>query len=241
MKVVVITGASRGIGENIVKKLATENFNFAILSRRNKSLLLNLENFLSDLGRSCLSDTFDASDFYKCEDFIEKVIKKFGKIDLLINCAGISHYDLFQNTSPETFDKVLKSNLYSTFNMCKLCVPFMLKQKSGKIINISSIWGKVGASHEVAYSTSKGAINTFTKALAKELAPSNIQVNAILPGLIDTDMNKNLSTEDLNYVINNIPALRIGKVEEISDLVSYLVNANSYLTGQCICVDGSFI
>ena len=161
--------------------------------------------------------------------------------DLVINNAGISYIGLLQDMAPEEWDRIVRTNLTSVFNCSKLAIPHMLEQKSGKILNISSVWGNVGASCEVAYSATKGGINSFTRALAKELAPSNVQVNAVACGAIDTDMNHFLEKEELEALKEEIPAGRLAKPEEVAQLLLQLARSDSYLTGQIIGFDGGWI
>ena len=162
-------------------------------------------------------------------------------IDILINNAGISHIGLLQDMSIEEWNQVLNTNLTSAFSCSKYAIPDMITRKQGKIINISSIWGCSGASCEVAYSASKGGLNLFTQALAKELAPSNIQVNAIACGVIDTDMNRCFSEEERSALIEEIPAGRMGSPEEVASLAYSLATASSYLNGQILTLDGGWI
>jgi 3-oxoacyl-[acyl-carrier protein] reductase len=175
-----------------------------------------------------------------CYEEVEALFAGIPSLDVLINNAGISYVGLLTDMSPTEWHKVMHTNLDACFYTSKLAVPLMLQNHSGRIINISSVWGNVGASMEVAYSASKGGANTFTKALAKELAPSNIQVNAIACGLIDTDMNKCFSPEDLEAVTAEIPADRMGSPEEIAKLTYQLATAPTYLTGQIITIDGGW-
>ena len=162
-------------------------------------------------------------------------------LNILINNAGISCFGLLQDTTPEQWDAMITSNLNSVFYCSKLAIPEMLSKKSGKILSISSVWGNVGASMEVPYSTTKGAINAFTKALAKELGPSNIQVNAIACGMIDTEMNAVLSEDDITAITEEIPAGRMGTPEEVAELAFAITKKNDYLTGQIITLDGGWI
>lgn len=240
MKVAIISGASRGIGREIALSLAKSGFDIAILSLKNDKLLDETRKKIIQLGRRCISSLLDISNFNECENFINTVVNKFGKIDVLINNCGISYIGLVQDMTTDDFDKIMKTNFYSCFYMSKLVIPHMLKNKSGKIINISSIWGKKGASMEVAYSASKGAINSFTKALAKELAPSNIQVNAIAPGYIDTDMNADINTDIKKLLFDEIPSGRAGEALEVAELATYIANSNTYLSGQIIGLDGAW-
>ena len=159
---------------------------------------------------------------------------------MLVNNAGIAHIGLLSDMTPDEWHRIMHTNLDACFYTCKYAIPLMLQNHSGRIINISSVWGNVGASMEVAYSASKGGVNTFTKALAKELAPSNIQVNAIACGAIDTDMNRCFSGEELQYLMDEIPADRLGEPNEVADLALYLAEAPAYLTGQIITIDGGW-
>lgn len=167
--------------------------------------------------------------------------KQYGNLDVLVNNAGISYLGLLQDMSSEEWDRIIRTNLTSVFNCCKLAIPMMLSDGHGKIVNISSVWGNVGASCEVAYSATKGGINAFTKSLAKELAPSNIQVNAIACGAIDTEMNQWLEEDELIQLVEEIPTGRLGRAEEVADLAYHLGYKGSYLTGQIIGLDGGWI
>ncbi len=240
MKFAIISGASKGIGKAIALKFAKQGYDVAITTYKDQKNLYKVQKEIIDLGVSCIAEICDMSDYNSCKLFFEEITKKYKNIDVLINNAGISYFGLLQDMSYEAWDKLIKNNLYSVFNCSKFCIPFMIKQKYGNIINISSIWGNVGASMEVAYSTSKGAINAFTKSLAKELAPNNIQVNAIAAGLIDTNMNNILSEEELYSLISDIPASRIGKADEVADLAFFLAQKNSYINAQIITIDGAW-
>ena len=167
--------------------------------------------------------------------------KEFGNVDILINNAGISMIGLFQDMTRDEWERIINTNLGSLYNCCHFAIPDMVKNKCGKIINISSVWGIAGASCEVAYSASKGGVNALTRALAKELAPSNIQVNAIACGAIDTDMNHFLSDDELTSLTDEIPAGRLGTPDEVGNLVRSLCDGSSYLTGQIIQLDGGWI
>jgi 3-oxoacyl-[acyl-carrier protein] reductase len=184
----------------------------------------------------------DVSIYSSAETLIKKVENTFGKIDILVNNAGISKVGLFSEMYEKDWDEIINTNLKSTFNCCHVAVKNMIKRKSGCIINISSIWGNVGASCEVIYSASKGGINSFTKALSKELGPSGIRVNAIAPGVIDTSMNKWLTKEEKDNIINEIPLQSFGNGEDIGKLVVFLSSSESkYITGQIITVDGGMV
>ena len=181
------------------------------------------------------------SDYAYVERLFSEISAVFGGVDILINNAGISHIGLLSDMDIAAWNRILGTNLTSVFFTCKLAIPYMLQRKSGKIINISSVWGSVGASCEVAYSASKGGVNAFTRALAKELAPSNIQVNAIACGMIDTRMNDCFSEEERLALAEEIPSGRFGTPEEVAALALQLCTANDYLTGQIITLDGGWI
>lgn len=171
-----------------------------------------------------------------------KLIEKEGKEPyILVNNAGISYTGLLQDMTPEDWEHIIHTNLSSVFYCSKLAIPMMLRRKAGKIINISSVWGCTGASTEVAYSATKGGVNSFTTALAKELAPSNIQVNAVACGIIDTDMNSFLSKEEIESITEEIPACRLGTSEEVAEFIYQLAESGNYLTGQIIKFDGGWI
>ncbi|MFP4697087.1 MAG: elongation factor P 5-aminopentanone reductase [Eubacteriales bacterium] len=242
IKNVLITGASRGIGKAIALYFAKKGFNVAITCRTNNKLLIKVKNTIESYGVSCIEFVTDLGNFNTTKNNINYVLKKWGKIDILINNAGISYIGLLTDMSVEDWNYVINTNITSVFNTCKLIVPNMVTKKSGKIINISSVWGEVGASCEVAYSTSKGGLNTFTKALAKELALSNIQVNAISCGPINTTMNDFLSPEEKIQLTQEIPLGRMGTPEDVAKLAYFLSSDESnYLTGKIIKLDGGWI
>lgn len=240
-KTVIVTGSSRGIGKAIAIKYAKKGCRVAINCRKSEEELAKVKAQLETYQVPVFSMVGDVGDYEFAKNFVEETKKNLGKIDILVNNAGISYMGLFSDMKPEDWRKVIDTNLTSVFNLSSLVIPDMVSMKDGKILNISSIWGNVGASCEVAYSASKGGINALTKALAKELAPSNIQVNAIACGAIDTEMNHFLTDEELISLIDEIPAGRLGKAEEVADLVYHLTRKNDYLTGQVITLDGGFI
>ena len=240
-KTVLVTGASRGIGKAIAVKFAKKGYNVAISCIRNKDRLLQTQKEIEGFQVPCLAYLGDMGDMSCCQELFSKIKTRFGGVDVLVNNAGVSYIGLLQDMSSQDWERMLHMNLTSAFNCCKLAIPYMVQQKQGKIINISSVWGVCGASCEAAYSATKGGINALTKALAKELAPSNIQVNAVACGAIDTEMNQWMSEEDLIALVDEIPAGRLGKAEEVADLVYHLGYKNSYLTGQVIGLDGGWI
>lgn len=240
-KTVLITGASRGIGKAIAIKYAKKGYNVVINCLKNEDLLNKVTAEIESYQTSCLSFVGDVGDYEVCAAMFRKIKKAYGSLDILVNNAGVSYVGLLTDMKITDWDLIVRNNLTSVFNCCRLAVPDMLHEKKGKIINISSVWGNVGASCEVAYSTTKGGINAFTKALAKELAPSGIQVNAIACGAIDTEMNHFLTNDELLALTEEIPAGRLGRAEEVADLVYALTHKNEYLTGQIITLDGGWI
>lgn len=235
MKTVLITGASRGIGRCMAINLSKKGY--TVIANFNKS-----EEQALELQREYNIDIFKA-DITKREE-IKKMVKycteKYGKIDVLINNAGISQIKLFTEISDDDWNNIINTNLTSVFLVSQEVTRNMIQNQSGCIINISSMWGDVGASCETHYSASKAGVNGLTKAMAKELGLSNIRVNAIAPGVIDTDMNKNLSDETINMLKENIPLNKIGKAEDISKCAEWLIEDN-YTTGQIIAVNGGFV
>ena len=240
-KTILITGSSRGIGKAIAMKYAKKGYNVVINCKTNEELLLKVKKEIESFQTNCLAFVGDVGDYETCELLFEQIKKHFGSIDVLINNAGISYIGLLTDMKPNEWNHIIQNNLTSVFNCCHLAIPYMVHKQKGKIVNISSVWGVTGASCEVAYSTTKGGMNAFTKALAKEVAPSNIQVNAIACGAIDTEMNQFLSDEELLQLIDEIPANRLGRAEEVADLVYSITHKNQYLTGQIIQLDGGWI
>lgn len=241
-KSAIITGASRGIGCECAHTFAKAGYNLSLCCLNNIDSLNEMALSLSEkYNIKILTFQGDAGDYDFAENLVQKTLDAFGSIDILINNAGMSHIGLLQDMTPLEWDKIISTNLTSVFNFCKNTIPSMVSKHQGKIINISSVWGNVGASCEVAYSATKGGINSFTKALGKELAPSNIQVNAIACGIIDTDMNKCFSDEERNELMEEVPAGRFAKPSEVSELALSLCQGNDYLTGQIITFDGGWI
>ena len=239
-KTVLVTGASRGIGKAVAVKFAKKNYNVVINCIHSEDRLLQAKKEIESYQVSCLAFMGDMGDMSQCEKLFKQIKKQFGTLDVLVNNAGISYIGLLQDMKSEDWERIIRTNLTSAFNLSRLAIPCMVSQKYGKIINISSVWGNGGAACEVAYSATKGGINAFTKALAKELAPSNIQVNAVACGAIDTEMNQFLEEDELIGLVEEIPAGRLGRAEEVADLVYHLGYKNSYLTGQVIGLDGGW-
>lgn len=237
-KTALITGASRGIGRAIACAFASAGYDLFLTCLRSEESLKQLCRDLSErFGVRAVPFCGDMGDFAA----VQSLFSGIRRLDVLVNNAGISHIGLLSDMSPEEWRRVMATNLDSCFYTCKLAVPLMVHEKRGKILNISSVWGSAGASMEAAYSASKGAVNSLTKALAKELAPSNIQVNAIACGVIDTDMNRCFSEEEMRALIEEIPADRLGSAEEVAALALQLAGSPSYLTGQIIALDGGFL
>ena len=240
-KTVLVTGASRGIGKAIAVKYAKKGCNVAVNCIHSEERLSQTRREIESYQTECLAFLGDMGNPADCQALFKKIRKQFGGVDVLVNNAGISYIGLLQDMTSDDWDRIVRTNLTSVFNCCRLAIPYMVEKKCGKIINISSVWGVAGASCEVAYSATKGGINAFTKALAKELAPSGIQVNAIACGAIDTEMNHFLDQEELIDLIDEIPAGRLGKAEDVADLAYHLGYKDSYLTGQVIGLDGGWI
>lgn len=241
-KTVIITGSSSGIGAAAAIEFAKNNYNVVINYNNSKEKALKTLETVRNLGCLSIAVKADVSKFDESKFLIEKCVEQFGGVDVLVNNAGISEFKLFTDISEFDWNKMIQTNLSSAFYCSKFAVKEMLKKHAGKIINISSMWGITGASCEVHYSAAKAGIIGFTKALAKELGPSGINVNCIAPGVIDTQMNGNLSKEDMANLINDTPCGRIGTPEEIAKLILFLTSDESlFITGQVISSNGGFL
>lgn len=241
-KVVLITGGTRGIGNEIAKKFAKEGCNLVLNYVSDSTDVEKIKSEFDEYGIDVLVLKADVSVFEDCENLVKEAIAKFGKIDILVNNAGITKDTLIAMMKEDVFDKVIDVNLKGTFNVTKNVVPYMMKKRSGNIINISSVVGIVGNAGQSNYAASKAGIIGFTKSLAKELAPRNIRVNAVAPGFIDTDMTSVLSDKVKENINLQIPLKRIGKAQEVANVVSFLANdESSYITGQVINVDGGMV
>lgn len=233
----LITGASRGIGKETAAALAADGYNLYLTCVHSGEALLEYAAALSEQYHiSCMPFVGDMGN----AEEVESLFRQIPDLDVLINNAGISYVGLLSEMSTADWHKVMAVNLDAVFYTARLAIPLMLRRHSGKIINISSVWGNVGASMEVAYSASKGAVNSFTKALAKELAPAGIQVNALACGVIDTDMNHHLTAEDMEQLRQEIPCDYIAKPAEAAQMILNLLHAPAYLTGQIITLDGGW-
>ena len=234
--VVLVTGASRGIGREIAKRLAKEGNK--VIANYNKSeeqaKILQRENDNIEIYKA------DVSNREEVHEMVEYILKEHGKIDVLINNAGISENKVFTDVTDEDWNKIINTDLYSVFCVTQEVLHSMIHNKKGCIINISSVWGMVGASCETIYSVAKAGIDGMTKSLAKELGPSNIRVNSIAPGIIDKDMNKNLTQDDIKNIEEEIPLGGIGKTIDIARCVDWLIQ-DEYTTGQIISVNGGWV
>ncbi len=243
MKTALISGASRGIGRAIAIRLSQDGYAVAINYKKSKDAAEEVKKQIEESGGKAEIFCADVSDSKQTEKLVKAVVDCFGGIDVLVNNAGVAlPQGLFTDFDDLSAKNVFDTNVFGTMNCSRAVIPHFVSKKRGKIINISSIWGICGGSCEVIYSASKGAIVAFTKALSKELAPSGICVNCIAPGLIETDMNKNLSEDDKKEFAEGISLGRVGKTEEVADAVAFLTSsAASYINGQVISVDGGML
>lgn len=238
-KCALITGASGGIGSEIALRLARDGFEIAACYFSDENGIRELEGRLSETGGRFKTYKADVSDYSAIKEVFADATEFFGGVSVLVNNAGMAQQKLFTDITEEEFDRITAVNFKGVFNCCQCAVPFMVSQKKGKIINISSMWGVYGASCETVYSATKAAVIGLTKSLARELAPSNIQVNCVAPGAVDTKMNSNLSAEDKANFAQEIPMGRFGTAEEIAGVVSFLAGKDSdYVTAQVITADG---
>ena len=241
MKTALITGASRGIGRACAIELSKDYELIAICCKENKDKLEETASSIKQNNCEVITFTGDVSDYDFVSDMVSSIINKSGKIDTLINNAGIASIGLFTDVTPSDWQKMIDTNLTSIYNTCHAVIPHMIHKKCGHIINVSSVWGLVGASCEVCYSATKGAVNSFTKALAKELAPSNISVNAIAFGAVDTDMNSELTPEEKAALCEDIPFGRMATAKEAGLFISRLLEMPFYFTGEVVKFDGGWI
>lgn len=234
--IALVTGASRGIGKEIAKCLAVKGIRVIANYNKSEKQAKELQN------ENCNIEIYqaDVSKRKNVSKMVGYILKKYGKIDILINNAGISENKIFTDVTDEDWQRIINNNLYSVFCVTQEVLPNMIHNKKGCIINISSVWGVVGASCESIYAVTKAGVDGITKSLAKELGPSNIRINSIAPGIINTDMNKRLTKENLIEIEEEIPLGRIGKTSDIAKCVEWLIQ-DEYITGQIISINGGWV
>ena len=241
MKVAIVTGASGGIGSAVAEKLIDDGFFVFAHYNNNKKGVDELAKKLGERSQNLFAIKADLLNLADIDKMASAVLKSFSHVDVLVNNAGAGLYKLITETTEKEWDDIFNLNVKSTYYLTNKFLPSMIDRKKGKIVNVSSMWGQVGASMEVAYSASKAALIGYTKALAKELAPSNINVNCVCPGVIDTPINARFSKEDMDCLAQETPLGRIGKSSEVAELISFLCSENSnFITGQVIACDGGF-
>jgi 3-oxoacyl-[acyl-carrier protein] reductase len=241
-KVALITGGTRGIGKEIAYTLAEENYDIIINYRTENEELMKLKKEIEQKRVRCLLLKGDVSNFEDCKKLVEEAINRMNHIDVLVNNAGITKDMLLMRMKPEDFNEVINVNLIGTFNMTKNVINYMMKERKGRIINISSVVGISGNAGQTNYAASKAGIIGFTKSLAKEVASRNILVNAIAPGFIQTDMTNILKENVKDEIAKTIPLKRMGTAKDVANVVKFLVSEDSsYITGQVIQVDGGML
>lgn len=239
-KTIIVTGASRGIGRATAEYFASQGWQVAINYYKSEAAAKELQSSIEKKGGKAFTIYADIGNCDDVKRMIDLAYDKWGRIDALVNNAAIDEMALFQELPIEKERRLFDVNLFGAMNAARFAVPYMLKEKSGSIVNISSVWGRIGASIEVQYSTSKAALIGFTKALSKELAPSGISVNCVAPGVIDTDMNNNVSPCDMKDFVASVPVGRMGTPKEVAKCV-YFLATSSYVTGQVLGVDGGYV
>lgn len=243
MKTAVVTGASRGIGAACAVALAKSGYNVILGYKVNKERAENLADVLiSGYGVAAIAQKADVSVSSEAQALIDTAYRNFGAVDVLVNNAGIAGYKLFTDITDEDWDEMIGTNLTGVFNCSRAAVKYMVNQKSGSIVNISSMWGQVGASCEVHYSAAKAGVIGLTQALAKELAPSGIRVNCVCPGIIKTDMLNDIDDDTIASLMEETPLGRLGTPKDIADSVAFLCSDRAeFITGQILGVNGGFI
>lgn len=238
-KVAIVTGASRGIGRAVALELARQGCDIAFNYNRSVEAANELVSEVEALGRKALAYQVDAANYTAVQDMVKDIKGKLGRVDILINNAGITNDKLLMRMKEDDWDSVINTNLKSTFNFSKAVTPLMLKQENGRILNISSISGVVGMAGQANYSASKAGMIGFTKAMAKEVGSRNITVNALAPGIIETDMTTVLNEEYRKKLLEQIPLQRFGRVDELARVAAFIVSDDAqYITGQVIQIDG---
>ena len=241
-KTVIVTGASKGIGAATAILFAQKGWNVCVNYNESYESASLLCRSLAENGFSVMAQKANVANKMEVDLMVKETLYKFGSLDVIINNAGVAYEGLITDTDEVDFDRIIDVNLKGVFNCCKAVTPAMVSRKSGCIINISSMWGQVGASCEVAYSAAKAGVIGLTKALAKELAPSGITVNCIAPGIIETGMNSNLTVEELNDFVSEVPLGRMGSADEIAEAAYFLSSpAAEYITGQVLGINGGYV
>ncbi len=242
VKIALVTGGSRGIGKSIAIELAKSGADIAFTYHSAKEQADAVVAEIQALGRKAVAYQSDAANATQTEEVVQNILKEFGKIDILVNNAGITKDGLLMRLSEQDWDDVIDTNLKSVFNFTKSVSRSMMSQREGKIINITSVVGVIGNPGQSNYVASKAGVIGFTKSIAKELASRNIQVNAVAPGFVDTDMTEKLNDKQKEVILSMIPMKRTAKPEEIASVVCFLASASaSYITGQVLCVDGGMV
>ena len=241
-KIALITGGTRGIGKQIALTFAKEGYNIAINYRTENEDLKNTKKEIEENNVKCFTFQGDVTNFKDCEQFVKQIVEEFGNIDVLVNNAGITRDTLLMRMKEEDFKQVIDTNLIGTFNVTKNVISYMMKARSGRIINISSVVGISGNAGQTNYSASKAGIIGFTKSLAKEVASRNITVNAVAPGFIETQMTDVLKEDIKEEIAKKIPLKRMGTPQDVANVVKFLAsNDSSYITGQVINIDGGML
>ena len=241
-KLAIITGGARGIGKQIALTFAKEGYNIAINYRTENEDLKNTKKEIEENNVKCFTFQGDVTNFKDCEQFVKQIVEEFGSIDVLVNNAGITRDTLLMRMKEEDFKQVIDTNLIGTFNVTKNVISYMMKARSGRIINISSVVGISGNAGQTNYSASKAGIIGFTKSLAKEVASRNITVNAVAPGFIETQMTDVLKDDIKEEIAKKIPLKRMGTPQDVANVVKFLAsNDSSYITGQVINIDGGML
>lgn len=241
-KLAIITGGTRGIGKQIALTFAKEGYNIAINYRTENEDLKNTKKEIEENNVKCFTFQGDVTNFKDCEQFVKQIVEEFGNIDVLVNNAGITRDTLLMRMKEEDFKQVIDTNLIGTFNVTKNVISYMMKARSGRIINISSVVGISGNAGQTNYAASKAGIIGFTKSLAKEVASRNITVNAVAPGFIETQMTDVLKDDIKEEIAKKIPLKRMGTPQDVANVVKFLAsNDSSYITGQVINIDGGML
>ena len=241
-KIAMITGGSRGIGAACVRAFAEDGYAVAFLYNNSSDKAYALEQSLRAEGRDVAAYQCDVADAAQVQAVIADILRTYRRIDALVNCAGIAHIGLFTDMTEDEWDRLFAVNVRSAFSVTKAVLPGMISRQTGAVVNVSSMWGEVGASCEVAYSTTKAALIGLTKALAKEVGPSGVRVNCVTPGVIDTDMNAQLTEDDRDELADETPLGRIGAAEEVAQTILFLCgDGASFITGQVLGVSGGLV